>query len=147
MKRVQTSKLLLLGVWFAVLLAGYMASRASVFAAVTMCIQCKDCENMDTWWYSASNTVAGTVWQSNGTPVSTAILGTNMGSLKDCYGGGCDGTSTGENCENMVTEVKYSSATPLCSPPYPIPNGTFAATDGQNVKPTDNSFCQTFCNP
>lgn len=61
MKRVHTSRLLFLGVWLAILLAGYMASRASIFAATgsNSCDPCQDCEEMNTYWESSDNTTGG----------------------------------------------------------------------------------------
>jgi len=144
-----TPRWILLGVWLAVLVAGYMASRANVFAAGGQndCIPCKYCEFMSTTWDSGGNNYAGTVWTADGhTPAEVAVYGTALGGVQDDYSDtACDGNSGKPECENWVTIVHYSSATLECKPAAPAPKGTYKCTNGQNLQLQKNSFCPDFC--
>lgn len=140
---------LFLGAWIAVLMAGYMASRASVFAAggYTDCIDCSCCMNAEILWLSSSGGYAGDVDNGTNTPDDSAAYG------PDCSNGNpmiwgtnfCDSVwlTTGVTLE----AVFYNSATPCTYIPGPPPPGNYTCTDGQGMRHTGVTFPQVLCGP
>ena len=152
MKREHTSLSLFLGVWLAVLMAGYMASRASVYAAVAKdnCIDCTYCVTINnSAWGTKSNNVFGFVDDGTNTPDNMALLGTKLGgqgaTLYTSYG--CDSTTAFTNPQGPTLEfVYYSSASQTCiitgAPP---PAGVYKCTNGQGMKHTGETYIQVLC--
>ena len=152
MKRAHTSKLLFLGAWLAVLIAGYIASHTRVFAAggQNNCIACTYCVVADTAWDNSpwpGGSVIGTVQDGTNTLADTGYFGKDLGGDGTIYG------SDGYPCEffkisqgNTLELVNFTSATMTCNPKAPVPQGLYICTDGQNMTHTGVGVSQTWCN-
>jgi hypothetical protein len=131
-----------------VLLAGYTASRTSAFAAGggTNCLPCKDCAMLDTWYNTGVNTNDfGMVTDGTDTPTQTALLGTDQGGTRDAYATSCYLYGASGNPPVMLEAVTYTSASPGCTPSYPMPPGVYEATNGQGIKHSGETQTQQIC--
>ncbi|SRR5579885_3447197 len=147
MKRARTSMSLFLGAWLAALIAGYMSSRSSVFAAGgKSCPPCKDCSMLDTWYDPAFlNNYAGMVYNNSDTPAQTAWLGTDQGARNDNYALNC--YLYGSNPDDGVTieGVTYTNATPDCIPGLPPAPGLYEAEKGTGIKHSGVTSTRMIC--
>lgn len=149
MKRAQTSMSLFLGVWLAVLMAGYIASRANVFAAggQNNCVPCTCCEELTTWWATGDTNDHGFVSQGTNQPAVVAAIGLDCSGTTTIYGNGCDvGQQMEEIPITQVNMVTYSSASLSCTITIgPPPAGIYVCTNGTGMQPTNYSTDQTYC--
>jgi hypothetical protein len=151
MKRTHTSTSLFLVLWLAALIAGYMASRASIFAAAggINCFPCKYCLNCNTLWQQNNNAYVGTVYDGSDSLAENAIFGPIMVpgnpvvyGMIDCSDT-CDSNTVATG--QLLEIVFYDSATHCNFNPGPNPPGNYDSMDGQGMTHKGVTLNQTLC--
>lgn len=151
MKRTHTSTLLFLGVWLAVLMAGYMAVRLSVFAAgggggPPLCPRCKECAMLDTWWVPYPDSYGDYVTNGTDTPTQNAFLGTNEGGGVDSFAINCYDGSSSPNDGVTLEGVTYTGGNLDCADVNPPAPGLYQATKGIGINHSGVTLTQNICN-
>lgn len=152
MKRSCKSLVAFLGAWIVAVTAGFLISRSSVFAAggnaPPPCNTCVYCEEWDTYFKAATNTVAGT---STPLPLSepaneawdgTLSGGGDLHQSEVCNSAGETGPED-NNAPLILTH--YDSADPTCSATvFPL-TGIYKSENGVNPQPVGGIFGQSIC--